>query len=176
MVVKIILLQKVIIHSDKRSPFWSLIIFGYLSFTTVRGQKIGFNSCGCIKFLNIANINASDVWGKHILIWDNTNCKAGGLEGRVSKWKMWAVSRLHRRQKGGPMSCTKTWSGRLQKRVGWAAEKGSPLARPFPQPSLMCRTPPRLNVQPTGPSCSAACQPALLCSSPVCGKFMFFIW
>jgi len=25
--------------------FWSVIIFGYLSFTTVRWQKIGFNNC-----------------------------------------------------------------------------------------------------------------------------------
>jgi len=38
----------------------SLIIFGNLSFTLVRGQKIGFNSCECIKFLNIANIHAFD--------------------------------------------------------------------------------------------------------------------
>jgi len=33
-------------------------MFGYLSFTTVQGQKIGFNSCECIKFLNIANFHA----------------------------------------------------------------------------------------------------------------------
>ena len=41
-----------------------------------------------------------------------------------------------------------------------AAEKGSPLACHFPQPSWMCSLPSRLNVQPTGPSCSAAHQPA----------------
>jgi len=46
----------------KRSLFWSLIIFAYLSFTTVQGQKIGFNSCECIKFFNIANIHVLDVW------------------------------------------------------------------------------------------------------------------
>jgi len=45
-----------------------LIIYGNLSFTTVQGQKIGFNSCECIKFLNIANIHALDVWGKRIFI------------------------------------------------------------------------------------------------------------
>ena len=33
------LLQKVILHYGKKSLVWSLIIFGYLSFTTVRGQK-----------------------------------------------------------------------------------------------------------------------------------------
>jgi len=38
----------------RRSLFWSVIIFGNLSFTTVREQKIGFNSCECIKFLNTA--------------------------------------------------------------------------------------------------------------------------
>jgi len=37
----------------------------------VWGQKIGFNSCECIKFLNIANIHALDVWGKRILISNN---------------------------------------------------------------------------------------------------------
>ena len=52
----------------KRGLFRSLIIFAYLSFTTVRGQKIVFNSCECIKFLNIANIHVLDVWGKRIFI------------------------------------------------------------------------------------------------------------
>jgi len=63
MVVKIILLQKVIFHYGKRNLFWSFIIFAYQSFKTVRGQKIGFNSCECMQFLNIANI-----WGKRIFI------------------------------------------------------------------------------------------------------------
>jgi len=45
-----------------------LIIFAYLSFTTVRGQKIGFNSCECTKYLNIANIHIWDVWGKCIFV------------------------------------------------------------------------------------------------------------
>jgi len=40
----------------------------------------------------------------------------------------------------------------------------------------MCSSPDRLNVQPTCPSCGAACRPAHLCSSPACGKFIFFIW
>ena len=63
-------MQKVILHygKTKRSLFWSLIIFADLSFTTVRGQKIGFNSFECIKFLNIANIHVLDVWGKCIFI------------------------------------------------------------------------------------------------------------
>jgi len=56
----------VILHHGKKSLFWSLIIFGYLSFITVRGQKIGFNSCECVKFVNIANFHASHVWGKRI--------------------------------------------------------------------------------------------------------------
>ena len=46
-----------ILHYAKWSLFLSLIIFAYLSFTTVQGQKIGVNSCECIKFLNIANIH-----------------------------------------------------------------------------------------------------------------------
>jgi len=38
-------------HYGKINLFWSLIIFGYLSFTTVRVQKkTGFNSCEFIKF------------------------------------------------------------------------------------------------------------------------------
>jgi len=35
------------------------------------GTKKGFNSCECIKFLNIANIHALDVWEKRILICNN---------------------------------------------------------------------------------------------------------
>jgi len=100
--------------------------------------------------------------------WDNTNWRAGGpggLEGRVSKWKTLTFGGLHRRQKGG-----------LRKMARRTAEKGSPPTRPFWQPSLMCSPPACFNMQPTGPFCSAACRPALLCSSPVRGKFMFFIW
>ena len=53
-------------------------------------------------------------------------------------------------------------AGRLQKRTGQAAEKGSPPACPFPLSSLMCSLPARLNnVQPTGRACSAVCRPAL---------------
>jgi len=51
--------------------FWSLIIFGHLSFTTVRGQKIGFNRCECIQFSNNSNVHALHVWGKRILIWND---------------------------------------------------------------------------------------------------------
>ena len=59
---------KVTLHYGKRSLFWSLIIFRYLSFTTVRGQKIRFNKCECIKFLNIANIHALHILGKRIFV------------------------------------------------------------------------------------------------------------
>ena len=48
-----------------------MVIFGNLSVTTVRGQKIGFNNCECIKYLNIANIHALHVWGKRIFICSN---------------------------------------------------------------------------------------------------------
>jgi len=58
----------VILYYGKRTLFSGLIIFGYLSFTTFRGQKTGFNSYECIKFLKIANIHALDVWGKRLLI------------------------------------------------------------------------------------------------------------
>ena len=69
---KIILLQKVILHYGKRSIFKSFIIFDYLSFTTARGQKNGFNSCECIKLLNIANFHAFHVWWKRILSCNDT--------------------------------------------------------------------------------------------------------
>jgi len=62
--------------------------------------------------------------------------------------------------------------GLHKKAIRQAAEK----ARLFLQPSLMCNPAARLNVQPAGPSCSAAYRTALLCSSPAHGKFMFFIW
>jgi len=44
MVAKIILLQKVMLHygHSKKNLFWSLVIFGCLSFTTIRGQKNRF--------------------------------------------------------------------------------------------------------------------------------------
>jgi len=48
-----------------------LIIFGYVGFTTVRGQKVGFNSCEYIKFLNIANIHALNFLGKSRFICNN---------------------------------------------------------------------------------------------------------
>ena len=110
---------------------------------------------------------------------DNTNWRAGGLCFRMKNVNFrragglagctedrlagqWAA------QKGGPAGCGKGQC-RLQK-------KGSPPARPFPQPSLMCTLSAHLYVQPTGPSCCVAYGPALLCSSPARGKFMFFIW
>jgi len=49
-----------------------LIYFGNLTFTTIRGQKICFNSGECIQFLSIANIYELDVWWKRIFIC-NTN-------------------------------------------------------------------------------------------------------
>jgi len=48
------------------------LFFGYLSFTTVRGKKIGFNSCEFLKFLNIAKFHALHVWGKRILNCNDT--------------------------------------------------------------------------------------------------------
>ena len=35
------------------------------------GLKSSFNSCECIKFLNIANIHVLDVWGKCMFICNN---------------------------------------------------------------------------------------------------------
>jgi len=43
-----------------------------VSFTTVRGQKIGFKSCECEKFLNIAIIHVFHIWEKRILSCNNT--------------------------------------------------------------------------------------------------------
>ena len=115
---------------------------------------------------------------------DNTNWRAGGpggLEGRVSKWKRWIFGGLAgcctQDRGAGRRDAQIRRSIGLRKRAGRTAEKGSPPAHPFPQPSLMFSPPDCLNVQPTCPSCGAACRPALfLCSSPARGKFMFFIW
>jgi len=60
------------LHYSKKSVFWSFTIFGYLSFTMVRGQKIGFNSGECIKFLNITNFHVFNVWVKRILSCNDT--------------------------------------------------------------------------------------------------------
>jgi len=60
------------LHYGKKCLFWSFIIFGYLSFTTVMWQKIGFNSCECIKFWNITNFHVFHVWGKCILRCNDT--------------------------------------------------------------------------------------------------------
>jgi len=79
------------------------------------------------------------------------------------------------RKKGGPAGCTNRLCGGLRKRAERAAKKGSPPDRPFPQPSLMCSPLAPLNVQPTYQSRSAACRPALLCSSRII-HLMFFIW
>jgi len=56
----------VILHDGKRSLFWSLIVFPYLSFTTVQGQKIGFKSCESIHFVIIANFHTLHVCVKRI--------------------------------------------------------------------------------------------------------------
>jgi len=94
---------------------------------------------------------------------DNTNWRGAGgpcfqMKGMDFRW---AAQKTQGR------------ASRLRKKAGRATKKGSPPARPFPQPSLMCSPPAHLNLQPTGPPCSAACRPALLCSSPARGKFMF---
>jgi len=57
---------------------------------------------------------------------------------------------------------------RVAEKGGADCEKSLPSGPPF---SIG-----QLNVQPTGLSCCAACRPAILCSSPAHGKFMFFIW
>ena len=48
---------------------------------------------------------------------------------------------LHTGQKGAPAGSTKKAVRRAAERAGGAAEKGNPPARPFPQPSIMCRPP-----------------------------------
>jgi len=68
--MKMVLLQKVTLHYGKRSLFWSLITLLIWVSQRFRDKKIDFNSCECIKFLNIANIHVLDVWGKGILIWN----------------------------------------------------------------------------------------------------------
>jgi len=50
---------------------------------------------------------------------------------------------------------------------GVGCRKGQPSGPPFSTAQL--------NVQPTGPSCSAVWRPALLCISPARGKFVFHL-
>jgi len=71
---------------------------------------------------------------------------------------------------------------RAAQKVRRAAEKGGmgcrkrqPSGPPFYAAQLTVQPPARLNVQPTGLSCSTACRPTFLCSSPARGKFMHFI-
>ena len=82
----------------------------------------------------------------------------------------------------GLASCTEGWAGRLLYRtsqwagrtLSWAAEKSGRRA------ALFCRSA-RPFSQPAGPTFCAARWPALLsfcllCNSPACRKFTFFIW
>jgi len=94
------------------------------------------------------------------------------LEGRAG-WN--AVFSNEKRELS--VGCTEVQASGLHKKaVQRAAEKGSPPAFLFLQSSLLlCRPPVCLNVQLTGPSCSAACQPTPLCSSPACRKFVFHL-
>ena len=46
--------------------------FGSTALQLVLSQKIGFNSCECMKCLNIANFHAFDVWGKLSLSFNGT--------------------------------------------------------------------------------------------------------
>jgi len=62
--------------------------------------------------------------------------------------------------------------GLHKKAVKRAAEKGGEAAENGGPEGCSAYWAARLNVQPTGPSCSAACRPALLCSSPPGGKFI----
>jgi len=57
----------VILHYDERSLCWSLIIFPYLSFTTVWGQKNRFQQLWKYNFLNIANFHTLHICVKRIL-------------------------------------------------------------------------------------------------------------
>ena len=65
-------------------------------------------------------------------IQDNTNWRAGGSGGLCFQMKNVNFRKAALKTEGRPVGCTKRRSGRLRKRAGWAAEKGSPPARPFP--------------------------------------------
>jgi len=135
------------------------------------------NGSCCIQIQYLyCEIHPQQTWTQITLNWSRRAGWAGGLCFQMKNENFRRAGGLHRRQKGGPAGCTKGLSGGLRKRTGRPAERGSPPASPFLQPSLMCSPPARFNVQPTGPSCSAACRPALLCSSPAPRKLMFFIW
>ena len=87
---------------------------------------------------------------------DNTNWRAGGLEGRVSKWKTWIVGRLHRRQD------RRASQRAVQKGSAAGCRKGQPSGPPFSaarRPPLMCNPPAIPVVQPASPLFYAARHP-----------------
>ena len=67
--------------------------------------------------------------------------------------------RSHRRQKGGLLKRTVRLDA---DKDGPACRKWKSFGPPFSATQFNVHPPARLNVQPTGPSCSAACRPALL--------------
>ena len=110
------------------------------------------NTCSCCLVFRCKKLQNS--WTSLTGLWgagwdirgDNTNWGtwgrgAGGLEGRVSKWKTWTV--------GGLAGCTE------DRRAGRrAAQKGGAAGCGKGRSSLMCSPPVPVNVQPTGQSCS----------------------
>ena len=66
------MLQKVMLHYGKKILFWSLIIFGYLSFTTVRGQKNRFQQLWMYKIFKHREHPCTPCLGKRILSCNDT--------------------------------------------------------------------------------------------------------
>jgi len=99
---------------------------------------------------------------------DNTNWRAGRAGGPCFQMKNVNFRRAALKTEGQAGGLHKKAVRQVVEKGGACCRKGQPSGPPF---SIG-----QLNVQPTGLSWCAACRPALLCSSPARGKFMFFIW
>jgi len=74
------------------------------------------------------------------LQWDNTKRRAGGLEGRVAKWKTWIFR--------GLASCTLGRAGGLHIKVAYGKARAGGLPFSAARPALFRNLPDRLFVQP----------------------------
>jgi len=106
--------------------------------------RVYYSASAQTRTLPVEKQTCSENYRKVFFLWDNTNWKAGGLEGCASKWKRWIFGGLlHTRQKGGPAGCTKKAVRRAAEKSGADCRKGQPSGPSFSAAQL--------NVQPTRP-------------------------
>ena len=137
---------------------------------------------------DICNNSVPHAWTSVVMISGLASSYRIRLIGRPAGQASWkAVFPNEKGELSGGWRAAQKTAGRAgvlhKKAVRWASEKGGACCRKgqpsvptFSAAQLTVQPPARLHVQPTGPSCSAAWRPTLLCSSPACGKVRFFIW